>query len=121
MLLNPRQVRHGAIWLLAFVVLSGTAMAAETVPGLNIPVHTFRPETEAPAVAGRPGALQAPATSPGAVRPGLGPVGAGAVKQMNALDQEKRARSAAQNKIDSSILHTLRMLQGKPVAEGIPA
>lgn len=50
-----------------------------------------------------------------------GPAGmsVAAAQQIAALEQEKDARTPAQRKIDSNVLYTLRMLQGKPAAPGV--
>ena len=42
-----------------------------------------------------------------------------AVQQMLALQQEKDSRTPAQQKIDSNVLYTIRMLAGKPAAPGV--
>ncbi len=41
-------------------------------------------------------------------------------QQIQALEQEKDSRTAAQQKIDSNVLYTIRMLAGQPAAPGIP-
>jgi Subtilase family len=43
-----------------------------------------------------------------------------AANQMRALQQEKDSRTPAQQKIDSNILYTERMLQGQEAAPGVP-
>lgn len=43
-----------------------------------------------------------------------------AARQINALQQEKLSRTPAQQKIDSNVLYTLRMLAGQPAAPGVP-
>lgn len=41
------------------------------------------------------------------------------VQQIVALEQDKGSRTAAQKKIDSNVLYTVRMLAGKPAAPGV--
>ena len=43
-----------------------------------------------------------------------------AAAQMRALQQEKESRTPAQQKIDSNVLYTERMLQGQSAAPGVP-
>lgn len=46
-------------------------------------------------------------------------VNANAAQQIQALEQEKGSRTAEQQKIDSNVLYTVRMLQGQAAAPGI--
>jgi len=41
-------------------------------------------------------------------------------QQIGALEQEKSSRNAAQKKIDSNVLYTMRMLSGQSAAPGVP-
>ena len=41
-------------------------------------------------------------------------------QQMQALQDEKAARTPAQTKIDSNLLYTMRMMAGRPAAPGVP-
>jgi len=60
------------------------------------------------------------ASTPAAQTPGPNGMSMGAAQQIQALEQEKESRTAAQQKIDSNVLYTLRMLQGRPAAAGVP-
>jgi hypothetical protein len=42
-----------------------------------------------------------------------------AAQQMLALQQEKASRTPAQQKVDSNVLYTIRMLAGQPAAPGV--
>jgi hypothetical protein len=70
--------------------------------------HKFQPKVA-------PGQAAAPA----ARAPGPAGMSAGAAQQIQALEQEKDSRTPAQQKIDSNVLYTIRMLQGKPAAAGV--
>ena len=105
---SPLFGRVSPILLTLTVMLLSSFLAAQTPRPTDLEFHKFQPRV-APdrAVAG------VPATSPR----GIGPV---AAQQMQALQQEKASRTPAQQKIDSNILYTIRMLAGQVAAPGVP-
>jgi hypothetical protein len=98
---------------LLFVLASCDSLVAQTPPSsvTDLQFHTFHP-----AVA--PGAASHAATSQDMRRQANG-MSAFAARQINALNQEKKTRTPAQQKIDSNVLYTLRMLAGMPAAPGV--
>lgn len=44
-----------------------------------------------------------------------------AIRQIQALIQEKQSRTSTQKKIDSQILYTIKMRRGEVIADGVPA
>lgn len=69
--------------------------------------HKFKPKVS-------PGSVsRAPAAKPGEI-------GQTAIAQIVALSRDKAKRTPAQKKIAPHLLHTARMLQGQPAAEGVP-
>ena len=102
--------------LYAFIILSlvfTATVAAQTTQdsqgagaGTDLRFHKFQPPV-APENALSSAAAQA---SPDAL----------AQQQILALEQDKASRTPAQQKIDSNVLYTVRMLAGQPAAAGIP-
>jgi hypothetical protein len=100
----------------AFTILSlafTTAVAAQTAQdsqgtgsGTDLRFHKFQPSV-APENALPSAALQA---GPDTITQ----------QQILALEQDKASRTPAQQKIDSNVLYTVRMLAGQPAAAGIP-
>ncbi len=100
----------------AFTILSlafTTAVAAQTAQdsqgtgsGTDLRFHKFQPSV-APENALPSAALQA---GPNTITQ----------QQILALEQDKASRTPAQQKIDSNVLYTIRMLAGQPAAAGIP-
>ncbi len=84
---------------------------AQAAPGsaVDVTAHTFHPKVS-PASVVPPGV---PATTASGMS-------AGAAQQIDALIQDKRSRTPAQNKISSQLLYTSRMLRGQAVAAGVP-
>jgi hypothetical protein len=92
--------------LAASVFLSGQS-AKDT--GTDLQFHKFQPKvTPDEAVVGD------------SAQSNISGIGVTAAQQMQALQQDKAARTPAQQKIDSNIIYTMRMLAGKPVAPGVP-
>jgi subtilisin family serine protease len=73
--------------------------------GTDIHLHKFQPQV-APEVASQP--------APGQDANSF------AAQQIVAMEQEKGARTAVQRKIDSNLLYTMRMMNGKSAAPGVP-
>ncbi|HEY2113663.1 MAG TPA: S8 family serine peptidase [Candidatus Angelobacter sp.] len=100
----------------AFITLSlvfATTVAAQTAQdsqgtgsGTDLRFHKFQPSV-APENALPAAAIQA---GPDAITQ----------QQILALEQDKASRTPAQQKIDSNVLYTVRMLAGQPAAAGIP-
>ena len=99
------------VLLVLFLVTASISVSAQNLKdtGTDLQFHKFQPKV-APdrAVA----ANSAPSRIDG--------VGITAAQQMLTLQQDKAARTPAQKKIDSNIIYTVRMLAGKPVANGVP-
>src|ERR1700689_2201647 len=111
-------IRHSvfAAASLLFLVAVGTGAVtlAQTVAGsvTDLQMHKFQPQ-EAPERA-------AESASTGDRTAGANGISHFAANQMRALQQEKDSRTPAQQKIDSNILYTERMLQGQAAAPGVP-
>ncbi|MGA9391889.1 MAG: S8 family serine peptidase [Candidatus Sulfotelmatobacter sp.] len=93
-----------------FVLLASSILAGQTPKPTDLQFHKFQPKV-APErqVAGAPGQ--------GTILPNG--MSLTAAQQIQALQQEKNSRTPAQQKIDSNILYTIRMLAGKPAAPGV--
>jgi len=98
---------------LFFVLTSGAPLSGQTTKDAvtDLHFHKFQPKV-APELAGQS------ATSQNQSEPVNG-ISAFAAQQMNALQQEKISRTPAQQKIDSNVLYTMRMLAGQPAAPGV--
>src|SRR5262249_22518979 len=104
-----------SVSLYAFIILSPVftaAVAAQTAQdsqgtgaGTDLRFHKFQPPI-APENALPSAAVQAPDTI--------------TQQQILALEQDKASRTPAQQKIDSNVLYTVRMLAWQPAAAGIP-
>ena len=96
--------------LLAVVAILSSPLAAQTAKSTDLQFHKFQPKV-APeqAVSGMP--------SKGTPVDGISET---AAQQMQALQQEKATRTPAQQKIDSNVLYTIRMLAGQSAAPGVP-
>src|SRR5260370_13511150 len=111
-----RQLRSfwlsSTIVLALFMMTATVSMRAQVAQDTDTDVkfHKFQPkvppEQAAPTAAAR--------------RPGPAGMSTAAAQQIQALEQEKDSRTPAQQKIDSNVLYTIRMLQGKPAAPGVP-
>jgi Subtilase family len=78
--------------------------------GVDVRTHMFRPAISPDLSA---------AAAPVGTTKGTAAMSAAAAGQMNALLQDKQARTAAQRKISSKLIYTTRMLQGLPAAPGV--
>ena len=96
--------------LLLFVLLANSLLFGQNPAGTDLQFHKFQPNV-APE---KPG--------PAAANQEISPYGMSfnAAQQMLALQQEKATRTPAQQKIDSNVLYTIRMLTGRPAAPGVP-
>jgi len=107
---QPRPFGRATALLLTLLVLFvSSVLVGQTATTTDLKIHKFQPKV-APerAAAGAPAA-----TTPD----GIGPV---AAQQMRSLQQEKESRTPAQQKIDSNVLYTIRMLAGQSAAPGVP-
>jgi len=101
--------------LIAFVLLCAASLEpvfAQEKDGSDIRVHKFRPKIAPQSVP--------PMQTPKSDTYAKFGISANALNQINALLLDKQSRTPAQNKIDSRLLHTVRMLQNMPVADGVP-
>jgi hypothetical protein len=89
-------------------VISQSSQSAKGT-GTDLQFHKFQPKVD-------PEQAVTPSSEPS----GIAGVGQTAAQQMLALQQDKALRTPAQKKIDSNIIYTMRMLAGKPVADGVP-
>ena len=107
--LRPRRVRVAtAISLLAmFASVTLWAQSVQTAKdtGTDRQFHKFQPAVR-PEAAVTAGTTQAESRSV-------------TTQQIAALEQEKASRTLAQQKIDSNVLYTIRMLAGKEAAPGV--
>ena len=96
--------------MLLALLLSATSLPGQNTEATDLQFHKFHPKiaSEQEAAAGSNQAMTA------------GGISATAVQQMQALQVEKALRTPAQQKIDSNILFTVRMLAGQPAAPCIP-
>ena len=92
------------------VLMASSVVAAQTAKPTDLEFHKFQP-TVAPerAYAGVP--------AQGTSSNGIGPM---AAQQILSLQQEKASRTPSQQKIDSNVLYTIRMLAGQSAAPGVP-
>ena len=97
------------ILLSLFVLMAGNLLAGQSASPTDLQFHKFQPKVSPEqAASGAPGQ--------GTLSNGIGVT---AAQQMLALQREKNSRSPAQQKIDSNVLFTIRMLGGKPAAPGV--
>ncbi len=87
----------------------GAPVADSRVPVSDIHFHKFQPK------------VAPEAASPSAVTRTQAEIDAFVGQQIGMLQQEKASRTPAQQKIDSNVLYTIRMMQGQPPAPGIPS
>ncbi len=91
------------------VLMAGNLLAGQTASPTDIQFHKFQPAVS-------PEEATSGAPSQGTLSNGIGVT---AAQQMMALQREKNSRTPAQQKIDSNVLYTIRMLGGKPAAPGV--
>ena len=103
-----------AAWTLLFLFLaliSGISQSGQSAKdtGTDLQFHKFQPKVD-------PERAVTASSAPS----GIDGIGQTAAQQILALQQDKAARTPAQKKIDSNLIYTMRMLAGKPVANGVP-
>ena len=103
--------RLSAIIVLAVFLTSASMLSAQTVAdtSTDLKFHKFQPSVPPEYMVPQASQFQS-ATE----------ISANAKQQMQMLQAEKDARTPAQQKIDSNVLYTIRMLQGQPAALGVP-
>lgn len=92
-----------------FLLMAASLLVGQTPTPTDLQFHKFQPKVAPERAAS---GTQSQATLPGGVS-------LTAAQQMQALQQEKASRTPAQQKIDSNVLYTIRMLAGKPAAPGV--
>ncbi|HLJ26875.1 MAG TPA: S8 family serine peptidase [Candidatus Angelobacter sp.] len=101
----------GIILLVLFLVTASISVSGQSTKdtGTDLQFHKFQPDV-------------APdkAVTASDAQSSISGIGVTALQQMQALQQDKAARTPAQQKIDSNIIYTMRMMAGKPVAAGVP-
>jgi len=102
--------RATLILITLFVSIASHLVMSQTARPTDLEFHKFRPKIA-------PEQAYAGALTRGTSPSGIGPM---AAQQMLALQQEKASRTPAQQKIDSNVLYTIRMLAGQPAAPGVP-
>ena len=106
-----RLVRPFVIVLLALVVVTGSSsLAGQSTTSTDLQFHKFQP-------AGSP---ERAASSQATKELFSNGARLSVAEQMQALQQEKASRTPAQQRIDSNILYTVRMLAGQSAAPGVP-
>src|SRR6202451_4259625 len=108
---RPSRVWFTCVSLILFAAAASAPVLAQDAPPTNtdLKFHKFVPPTPPENNASASAARQA--TTPDAVN-------SATVQQMQLLLQEKSSRTPAQQKIDSNILYTIRMMNGQPAAPG---
>jgi len=103
--------RLSAIIVLAVFLMSVSMLSAQTATdtSTDLKFHKFQPSVPPEFMVPQASQFQS-ATE----------ISANAKQHMQMLQQEKNARTPAQQKIDSNVLYTIRMLQGQPAAPGVP-
>ncbi|HWX53143.1 MAG TPA: S8 family serine peptidase [Verrucomicrobiae bacterium] len=99
--------RSSVAIVLALLITATISLRAQVMRdnGTDIQLHKFRPRV----------------TPEQATHPSTGQdANAFAAQQIVALEQEKSSRTPAQQKIDSNLLYTIRMMRGQPAAPGVP-
>jgi hypothetical protein len=106
-----RSFQQGATILVGvFVLMAGSVLVGQTATPTDLKFHKLQPKVAPEEAASSTNSQPIPPN-------GIGPA---AVQQMLALQEEKSSRTPAQQKIDSNVLYTIRMLAGKPAAPGVP-
>src|SRR5580693_2387519 len=101
--------------LLIFFILAGISLWGQSPKTTDVQLHKFQPK-------GQPGQAAQEASPAETSNQGTSSNGisATAVQQILALQQEKASRTPAQQKVDSNVLFTIRMMAGQPAAPGVP-
>ncbi len=103
-------LRVATILLCLFDLMAGNLLAGQSASPTDLQFHKFQPKVSPEqAAVGAPSQEMLP-----------NGISVTAAQQMQALQQEKYSRTPAQQKVDSNVLYTIRMLGGKPAAPGVP-
>jgi len=92
-----------------FAAVASVPCLAQTDNGTDVRFHKFQPKV----------APERAAVTNGAGAQMVNGISVNAAQQMEALQQDKAARTPAQQKMDSNLIYTVRMLAGKPAAPGV--
>jgi hypothetical protein len=107
---NSRSFQQVATILVSvFVLMAGNFLVGQTASPTDLQFHKFQPKVS-------PEQAASGAPSQGTLPNGISVT---AAQQMLALQREKNSRTPAQQKVDSNVLYTIRMLGGKPAAPGV--
>ncbi|HEX9110160.1 MAG TPA: S8 family serine peptidase [Terriglobales bacterium] len=98
------------VLLALLVAIVGSPLAGQTAKTTDLQFHKFQPKVA-------PERAVSTASTTGTSSNGISLT---AAQQMQALQQEKSSRTPAQQKIDSNVLYTIRMMAGQPAAPGVP-
>ncbi|MHB8217734.1 MAG: S8 family serine peptidase [Candidatus Sulfotelmatobacter sp.] len=108
---KTRSIQQDATILVGvFVLVAGSVLVGQTSTPTDLKFHKFQPKVAPEEAASSTNSQPIPPNG----------IGLAAVQQMLALQEEKASRTPAQQKIDSNVLYTIRMLAGKPAAPGVP-
>lgn len=99
----------GAGLLSVFILLASTTLSGQAPKPTDLEYHKFRPKVA-------PEPMASSALNQATISNGIS---ASVLQQMQALQLEKMSRTPAQQKIDSNVLYTVRMLAGKDAAPGV--
>lgn len=100
------------VLLALLVAIVSSPLAGQTAKTTDLQFHRFQPK-----VAPERAVSTSAASTQGASPSGISFT---AAQQMQALQQEKGLRTPAQQKIDSNVLYTIRMMAEQPAAPGVP-
>jgi len=100
-----------ALFSVALLPVFLSAQIVSDENGVLVNIHRFQPPAQAQAA-------KPPAASTAAK---AGELSESAIQQINALEDDKHARTATQLKIGSKLIYTARMLQGQSAAPGVSA
>jgi hypothetical protein len=103
-----RQSLSAVLLIVLTVVATGTLLGQTPKP-TDLQFHTFQPKV--PPERFVPSSAQQGTASSG--------ISTGALQQIQGLQQEKMSRTPGQQKVDSNVLYTVRMLAGKEAAPGV--
>jgi Subtilase family len=102
--------------VLIFFVLAANSLLGQSPTTTDVQFHKFQPKVQ-PGQSVR-GVSNAPTSNQENSSSGIS---ASALQQIRALQQDKASRTSTQQKVDSNVLYTIRMMAGQPAAPGIPS
>lgn len=102
--------------LLVFFVLTGSSLLGQNPKTTDVQFHKFQPKVQPGQTAGWVSTAQTSSQENSSRG-----ISASALQQILALQQDKASRTPTQQKVDSNVLYTIRMMAGQPAAPGIPS